>query len=86
MERPRKAKTHVSGTRNKIRCHQQQQRNCDAARGPTTHEGYCAQCLLHEDLSNRRQVVMRVVGHHNTGKQNGHYSCDCREPTIKRLL
>lgn len=45
----------------------------------TTHEGHCPQGLLHEDLGDRRQVVMGVVRHRNSRKQDGHYSCRRRE-------
>lgn len=41
----------------------------------TTHKGHCAQCLLHEDLSDGRQVVMSVVRHRNSSKQDRHNSC-----------
>lgn len=41
----------------------------------TTHEGHCAQSLLHEDLGDGGQVVMGVVGHDDSSKQDGHYPC-----------
>lgn len=44
-------------------------------RSLTTHEGDCAQCLLHEDLGDGWKVVMGVVRHHDSCKQDGHYSC-----------
>lgn len=44
-------------------------------RSLTTHEGDRAQRLLHEDLSDGRKVVMGVVRHHDSCKQDGHYSC-----------
>lgn len=48
----------------------------------TTHEGHGTQCLLHEDLGDRRQVVMGVVRHHNTRKQDRHNTCRKREGVI----
>lgn len=50
----------------------------------TTHKGHCAQCLLHKDLGDRRQVVMGVVRHHNSRKQDRHYSCKWRETGGRR--
>lgn len=41
----------------------------------TAHEGDCAQRLLHEDLGDGRKVVMGVVRHDDSCKQDGHYSC-----------
>lgn len=39
-------------------------------------EGHGPQGLLHEDLGDRGQVVVRVVGHHDAREQDGH---DARE-------
>lgn len=38
----------------------------------TTQEGHGPEGLLHEDLGDRGQVVVRVVGHHDAREQDGH--------------
>lgn len=40
----------------------------------TAEEGNCAEGLLHVDLRDGREVVMRVVGHHDAREQ------DCHDP------
>lgn len=38
----------------------------------TAQEGHGPQGLLHEDLGDGGQVMVRVVGHHNAREQDGH--------------
>ena len=42
-------------------------------------EGEGAHEVLYCDLQHRRQVVVGVVGHHDTAKQDCHDSCNKRE-------
>lgn len=79
MERPRNANTHVSGGRSKSSVkfavsHDQEERRRLSRKLLTAHKGHSAQRLLHEDLGNGREVVMCVVRHHNSSKQDRHDS------------
>jgi hypothetical protein len=41
----------------------------------TSHEGNCTECLLHSDLTDRREVQVSVMGHHNCSDEDGHNPC-----------
>lgn len=50
----------------------------------TTHEGHGTQRLLHEDLCDGGQVVVRVVRHDDPREQDGHDACSRGHEKSKR--
>lgn len=84
MERPRKANTHVSAEKSEEKDSPLETKEIKHFNWMdtwhwnlrTTHEGHSTQCLLHQNLGDRRQVVVGVVGHHDSRKQNRHDSCE----------
>lgn len=51
----------------------------------TAHEGYCPKRLLHEDLGDRRQIMMSVMRHDDTREQNGHDTYNQTEKDNSKL-